>query len=721
VAQRATPADGRQEVLAAFSRALGRESHILRGRAAILWQQTYNRLQWEEEPVQRVLEPAFRERTRPGSGLWFHEKTPLRESGGLVATLAGHESRIQSCAFSPDGAFVVSIDWGLLDCTLNVWNARNGELVRTEHDVRQGGICAFSPDGRFYAATAMGDGRINLWDTATGTPQLTLQCPGYVTGFLISPDGRQVLVASGLFYLWNAATGEQLASFECPDRITSVDFAWSPDQRFLMFPVSGARGAAVQIWDLKRARAVRTVEAHSWPVAFGPDGTQAVTMATFPPATLERRDYLRSPDKYSRAGGDDYCLKLWELKTGKDIRSFVAENPEWPGIIAVSPDGRLVVSVQGNALRVWDAGTGLQIALLTGHTAPVNCFAFSGDGRHIVSGSDDRTLKIWDVELAIAASEQLRGTELDAEPEGNVARRHSSETRISSPDGQRHVGQSDGADPVRTLYQGAESATVIARFRRQGGGGAVACNFSPDGSFYVGSGGHGTVVVEGELPTQLTTDGEAVIWDLDHQASPLKLAGAQLAPSAFVFSPDGRFVLAAFNDRQSEPDYGTLRLYDFGTGAEVQIFAGHKGGVTDFAFSPDGRAVVSAGADQTLRFWDRETGENLATLPILSELAEFELDPGNPGLVYFENRSQPDGSGRGAYLVGSRHDVVIAGLEYGPLVVTATEGEDRLTVRCPRCGGEFPVKLRQLGQEGQCPEAGCGARLRLNPFTMLRA
>ena len=83
----------RRAALAAFSRALSREAHNLQAAdlerfPAFVFQQLYNRLQWEEEPVQRVLEPAFRERTRPGSGLWFHEKTPLRESGGLVAALA---------------------------------------------------------------------------------------------------------------------------------------------------------------------------------------------------------------------------------------------------------------------------------------------------------------------------------------------------------------------------------------------------------------------------------------------------------------------------------------------------------------------------------------------------------------------------------------------------------------------------------------------------------
>ncbi len=54
-------------VLAAFRRALAREMHVLRRDPGLLWQQLYNRLQWEDEPVPAVLEPEFERRRVPGA------------------------------------------------------------------------------------------------------------------------------------------------------------------------------------------------------------------------------------------------------------------------------------------------------------------------------------------------------------------------------------------------------------------------------------------------------------------------------------------------------------------------------------------------------------------------------------------------------------------------------------------------------------------------------
>ena len=86
----AVPADDRLMVLTAFDRALRRDSHVLRERPDILWQQLYNRLQWDEVPVQPVLAPAFEDRSRPRSTPWLRTRTPFRESSSLLGVLQGH-------------------------------------------------------------------------------------------------------------------------------------------------------------------------------------------------------------------------------------------------------------------------------------------------------------------------------------------------------------------------------------------------------------------------------------------------------------------------------------------------------------------------------------------------------------------------------------------------------------------------------------------------------
>jgi WD40 repeat protein len=65
--------------------------------------------------------------------------------------------------------------------------------------------------------------------------------------------------------------------------------------------------------------------------------------------------------------------------------------------VALSPDGRTIVSGSlDRTVKVWDAHDGRLLRSLEGHTDSVNAVAVSPDGRFIVSGSDDKTVKVWD-------------------------------------------------------------------------------------------------------------------------------------------------------------------------------------------------------------------------------------------------------------------------------------------------------------------------------------
>ncbi|MFP6671454.1 MAG: hypothetical protein VB857_08575, partial [Pirellulaceae bacterium] len=68
------------------------------------------------------------------------------------------------------------------------------------------------------------------------------------------------------------------------------------------------------------------------------------------------------------------------------------------GSVAFSPDGKRIVSGSSDkTLKVWDVETGSEIGTLKGHSYHVNSVAFSPDGKLVVSGSHDKTVKIWDI------------------------------------------------------------------------------------------------------------------------------------------------------------------------------------------------------------------------------------------------------------------------------------------------------------------------------------
>ena len=79
--------------------------------------------------------------------------------------------------------------------------------------------------------------------------------------------------------------------------------------------------------------------------------------------------------------------------------------------VAFSPDGRHIVSgSQDYTIQVWDAQTGAQVGNpLEGHTKSVNSVAFSPDGRHIVSGSWDHTIQVWDAQTGAQVGNPLEG------------------------------------------------------------------------------------------------------------------------------------------------------------------------------------------------------------------------------------------------------------------------------------------------------------------------
>jgi WD40 repeat protein len=248
----------------------------------------------------------------------------------------------------------------------------------------------------------------------------------------------------------------------------------------------------------------------------------------------------------------------------------------WISALAFSPDGgRIVSGGDDRVLKVWDSRSGREQLELRGHEGGVACAAFSPDGARIASGSWGGGLKLWDARS---------GKEL-------FSRRGHAETIRSlafSPDGKLLVtGSEDDTLKVWDLEIGEDVMTL-----EQGDDYDVtAVGFSPDGLRIV------------------TGDGEnrVRVWDARVGEKLMTLSGHEGTVIAVAFSPDGRSLVSGSMD-------GTLRLWDAGSGREIRALRGHAGDVTSVAFSSDGQTLASGSEDDTVRVWDARSGKELMVL-----------------------------------------------------------------------------------------------------------
>ena len=118
-----------------------------------------------------------------------------------------------------------------------------------------------------------------------------------------------------------------------------------------------------------------------------------------------------SPDgERALSGGLDHTMRLWDVKTGKELRKFEGDM-EWVHSVAFCRNGKCVLSGSGGlfqngqwvhgmdqTVRLWDVETGQELKRLEGHTDWVDAVAFLPDGRRALSGSLDRSLRLWDLE-----------------------------------------------------------------------------------------------------------------------------------------------------------------------------------------------------------------------------------------------------------------------------------------------------------------------------------
>ncbi|MCA2700410.1 MAG: hypothetical protein IM500_08185 [Microcystis sp. M179S2] len=266
---------------------------------------------------------------------------------------------------------------------------------------------------------------------------------------------------------------------------------------------------------------------------------------------------------------------LQELLNRKSERNRLDGHDRDVTSVNFSPDGKTLVSGSWDkTIKLWNVETGQEIRTLKGHDNWVNSVNFSPDGKTLVSGSADKTIKLWNVETG----QEIR-----------TLKGHDSYVLSVnfSPDGKTLVsGSWDKTIKLWNVETGQEIRTLKGHH-----GNVISVNFSHDGKTLVSG----------------SWDGTIKLWNVETGQEIRTLHGHDEPVNSVNFSSDGKTLVSGSDDK-------TIKLWNVETGKEIRTLKGHDYRVTSVNFSPDGKTLVSGSDDKTIKLWNVETGQEIRTL-----------------------------------------------------------------------------------------------------------
>lgn len=267
------------------------------------------------------------------------------------------------------------------------WNicTTTAQTLEVNPEYRDNPASATFVDGMYVA---FNDSVARVWDIKSGRIRQFEKAKSKISRVELSPKGKYLLVATDPYEdnvttLWEVKTGKKLHVFPMID-YGAGNVAFSADNRYVLVGWSGL----MSLWDIKKKQEVKKYHFT--------DREKGASMPVFSP---DRR-YLAMANPF--AG-------LWDVETGKKLKTFKQYDIGSPGSLAFSPDGRYLLVGNGleqvhgmkmdagKVLTLWEVKTGKRIRNFVGHQRTIYGLAFSANGHYAVSGSSDHTVRLWNL------------------------------------------------------------------------------------------------------------------------------------------------------------------------------------------------------------------------------------------------------------------------------------------------------------------------------------
>jgi len=312
--------------------------------------------------------------------------------------------------------------------------------------------------------------------------------------------------------------------------------------------------------------------------------------------------------RYLLSGGKDKKLWLWNLKSGRLVRTFVGHS-DIISSVAFSSDSRYAISgSRDRTVRIWNVSNGRLLDTYRGHNGFVSSVNFSSDGSYVLSGSYDKTLQYWD--------------RLD----GRLIRRFKRGNWVLSTDISRRFALSGHRDRTMRLWN-LDTGKLQRSFRASSYFMSVA--FFPNANRIVS--GH--------------TDNTLRLWNINGRMLH-RFWGHSGSVFSVDVSPNGSKIVSGSRDN-------TVKLWNASSGRLIHTFK-HKDDVYSVKFSSNSNRMISAGNDGIF-LWDLKTKKNIARLVVFKDQEWLTVIPETGAFV--ASRRGGDGDKLSIWLRGRRYKV----------------------------------------------------------------
>jgi WD40 repeat protein/uncharacterized caspase-like protein len=515
-------------------------------------------------------------------------------------------------SFNPESHLLVA---GIRNKKLKLWNLSAKKEQELGPTVKEFSQVKFSRDGRLLALSE--NYSVKIWDTATLRELPVLKVPNsgafaaQADAFMsFSEDGKRI--ATGGFdtdlIVWETETGKRLSTLSGRTNM-AYNVAFSADGNELS---SGGRTR----WDLRTGRGIRTTPdtAEKTYGVSSPDGRLLALMK----ANTSQVSLVESP------GGK----QLQTLEAGGDLGSvqrmrFSADGTMLAVIYGPKYDPHpktAVAFTRGSQVKIWDVKTGRELRSFVSSDMPMHA-EFTSDGHVLGIVGTMGQISLWDAQSGsklrdltsapiVGALPAFKPGQMPTMP--NVADIAAMMTNVIGTMSAGTMGQS-----VTSLAFSSDGRTLAT--------GGVESKANIDIAAMMSGAMSGQRPKKGSKtpdPADMMKDfkveavGQIRLWDVASGREIGTIRGHGRGVSKVAFSRDGKLLASGATDN-------TIKIWDVATRGEVRTLTGHTSNIESMDFSPDGRLLASAGEDGSTFLWDTKTGEHLLTLISLDDGAEW--------------------------------------------------------------------------------------------------